>query len=262
MKRMISRIATILMITAALLQAQSADAAPANSVTDSLFARGNDYYMQRQYAMAEQCYSRILALGYESGELYFNLGNAFYKQDKYAPAILYYEKALLLKPGDEDIRQNLTLANARIIDKIDVIPDFFIKRWILAIRGLFSPDQWAVISVVLFAASLLAFVIYFAGRRMGLRKAGLTLGLGLLSLSILSLMLMFSRVNNIREHDNAIIMSPSVNARSSPDEQSTNVFVLHEGTKVMVTDSVQNWKEIRLANGSTGWVQEEVLEDI
>lgn len=234
----------------------------AATMSDSLFARGNDYYMQRQYAMAEQCYTQIIEMGYESADLYFNLGNTYYKQDKFAAAILYYEKALLLKPGDEDIRQNLSLANAHVIDKIDAIPEFFVKRWIKGLRGLFSPDQWAIISIVMFVVSLIGFVVFYISNSIGLRKAALFAGITVMILTVISVSLMFSRIDSIRNHDHAIIMMPSVNARSSPDEQSTNVFVLHEGTKVMVTDSVQQWKEIRLANGNTGWLQEESLGEI
>lgn len=252
---------TLILATWIVLQGTSSGIA-AVPVTDSLFSKGNEYYMQRQYAMAEECYSRILALGFESGDLYFNLGNAFYKQEKYASAILYYEKALLLIPGDEDIQENLTLVNARIIDKIDVIPDFFIKRWIYFIRGLFSPDQWAILSLSLFALGLLGLILFYLSHRIAYRKAGLSAGLTMLVLAVISFTLMFSRIHSIQRHSDAIVMSPSVNARSSPDEQSTNVFVLHEGTKVMITDSVQNWKEIRLSNGSTGWVPEEVLAGI
>ena len=236
--------------------------ASAASVSDSLFARGNEYYMERQYAMAEQSYTQIIEMGYASADLYFNLGNTYYKQDRYATAILYYEKALLLKPGDEDIRQNLSLANAHVIDKIDAIPEFFVKRWIKALRGVFSPDQWAIISMVLFVVSLTGFIVFYVSSGVSLRKAGLYAGITVLVLTVISVTLMFSRIQNIRNHDHAIIMMPSVNARSSPDEQSTNVFVLHEGTKVMITDSVQHWKEIRLANGNTGWLQEESLGEI
>jgi tetratricopeptide (TPR) repeat protein len=232
------------------------------TVTDSLFAKGNEYYLQRQYAEAGQCYSRIVALGYESADLYYNLGNAYYKQDKFANAILYYEKALQLKPGDDDIKQNLALANSRIVDKIDVIPEFFVKRWIKGIRGIFSPDQWSVLSLVLFILSLAGFVVFYISRHFGLKKAGLIAGISLFILTVVSFTMMHTRIRDIRQKDTAIIMAATVNARSSPDEQSTNVFVLHEGSKVMITDSVQNWKEIRIANGSTGWVPGDALVGI
>jgi tetratricopeptide (TPR) repeat protein len=232
------------------------------AVTDSLLARGNEYYMQRQYDMAEKYYSRILQLGYESYDLYYNLGNTLYKQDKVAAAILYYEKALQLKPGDDDTKHNLTLANAKIVDKIDVIPEFFMIRWVKALRGLFSPDQWAVISLVLFIGGLSGFTLFYFGHHTGLRRTGLNVGISLVFLTILSFLFMFGRIKSIKEHSSGIIMAPSVNARSSPDEQSTNVFVLHEGTKVMIRDSVQNWKEIKIANGNTGWIPAEAMEEI
>jgi tetratricopeptide (TPR) repeat protein len=231
-------------------------------VTDSLLARGNEYYMQHQYDMAEKYYSRILQLGYESYDLYYNLGNTLYKQEKVAAAILYYEKALQLKPGDDDTKHNLTLANAKIVDKIDAIPEFFMIRWVKALRGLFSPDQWAVICLVFFIGGLSGFTLLYLGQHPGLKRTGLNVGISLAFLTILSFLFMFGRIKGIKERSSGIIMTPSVNARSSPDEQSTNVFVLHEGTKVIIRDSVQNWKEIKIANGNTGWIPEEALEEI
>jgi tetratricopeptide (TPR) repeat protein len=236
--------------------------AGAVNVTDSLFIRGNEFYIQRQYDMAEQCYSRIIRLGYESAGLYFNLGNALYKQDKLAAAILYYEKALLLKPGDEDIKENLSLANSRIIDKIDAIPEFFIKRWIEWLRGLFAPDTWAIISIILFMLALAGFLVYYISFRISARRTAFTMGIAFGFLWLLSAVLMITRIKTITEHQHGIIMLSSVIARSSPDTQSTNVFVLHEGTKVAISDSIMNWKEIRIADGNTGWVPKEAISGI
>lgn len=234
----------------------------ANEVADSLLKKGNDYYMQHQYAMAERCYTRILQLGYESGDVYFNLGNSYYKQSMYAKAVLNYERALQLNPGQKDIKDNLALANMHIIDRIEVIPEFFLKRWISALGGIFSPDQWAIAALVLFALALFSLVVYFIAGNLGVKKFGFVSGIVLLVFSGISLSFMFNRVKSIRNNEHAIVMVPSVNARSSPDEQSTSVFVLHEGTKVMITDSVQRWKEIKIANGNTGWIQSAALEEI
>jgi tetratricopeptide (TPR) repeat protein len=230
--------------------------------TDTIISEGNRYYMNREYDMAAKRYTEVIAGGFESGELYYNLGNAYYKMNKVAEAILNYEKALLFKPGDEDIRQNLALANARIIDKIDSIPDFFLKRWLKSIQGLLSPNQWAVLNIILFILALAGFALFVISNRITAKKTGFSLGVFFLIISVSGLMLMFARIQKIQQHDNAIIMVPSVNARSSPDEQSTNVFVLHLGTKVILTDSVQNWKEIRIANGSKGWVPGKALGEI
>ena len=35
---------------------------------------------------------------------------------------------------------------------------------------------------------------------------------------------------------------------------SDEIFTLHEGTKVLVLDSVDNWKKIRIADGKIGWI--------
>lgn len=231
----------------------------AQTVTDSLFSRGNNWYHNKQYEKAVACYERVVALGYESADLYYNLGNAYYKQKQFALAILHYEKALLLKPGDQDIRLNLSLANAHIVDRIDNIPEFFLKRWIKGIQNTFSPNQWAPLCLVFLVLAALSFSAYFAARNLMVKKSGFISGVFLLFFALLSLYFMYSRIHDIRDHESAIILTPVINVRSSPDEQSTNVFVLHEGLKVVVTDSVQNWKEIRIANGNKGWVPGHVL---
>lgn len=232
------------------------------STADSLFQKGNEYYMQREYSQAEQCYMKIIRLGFESADLYFNLANSLYKQGEIASSILYYEKALLLKPGDPDIKANLALANTRIIDKIDVIPPFFVRRWINWLRGIFSPDTWAVLSIVLFVLGLIGFFTYQAGRERTVRRVSFYAGIFFLVFSFISLALMVARIKGIVDPGHAIIMSPSVTARSSPDEQSTTVFVLHEGTKVTITDSIQNWKEIRIPDGNKGWIPGSAMTEI
>lgn len=231
-------------------------------ITDSLFVQGNTWFSKKQYDNAIQCYTRIIELGFESPNLYYNLGNAYYKQNKYARAILNYEKALLLRPGDIDIQQNLSLANAHVVDKISAVPDFFLKRWIAAVRDMLGPDQWAHLSIILLLIALLGFTLFKLKSGMLFKKAGFILGVVGLLFTLISGAFMYSRIKSIRDHESAIIMLPDVNAHSSPDAQSTNVFVLHEGTKVTVTDSIQDWKEIRIANGNKGWITEDALADI
>jgi tetratricopeptide (TPR) repeat protein len=248
---------SVLFLSCFLIPAVHAQADP-----DSLVNAGNRYYMQKDYQNAAACYTKVLNMGYQAADLYFNTGNAWYKLNNIPRAILYYEKAKLLKPADEDIKQNLMIANARIVDKIDAIPEFFIKRWLVAFTGMFSPDQWAVISLILFAFSLSAFFIYMTSGSYALKRAGSMLGILGLVLSLSGLMMMHSRKHSIRNSHGAIVMSPVVNVKSSPDLQGTSVFVLHEGTKVNVIDSVQQWKEVRIPDGNKGWIQNKDLASI
>jgi hypothetical protein len=154
------------------------------------------------------------------------------------------------------------MANARTVDKIDTIPEFFLKKWVRGVGSLLSPDQWAWISLILFGVSLLAFMMYMVGRRELLKKAGFTAGLLLLAGSFSCLLILNHRKGVIRNNRGAIIMLPSLNVKSSPDVQSTSVFVLHEGTRVMLIDSVQDWKEIRIADGNKGWIPSNSIREI
>jgi tetratricopeptide (TPR) repeat protein len=236
--------------------------ADSSSIADSAFSLGNRHYINHMYDLAIQSYSKAIALGYESGLLYYNLGNAFYKQNELAKAILYYEKALLMRPNDEDIRLNLSIANARIVDKIDNIPVFFLKRWVIDLRNLLNPNQWAYLNIILFVLALTGLLLYVMGRKYKIKIIGFYTGIVLLLLTFTGLFLMRSRIRNKINNNSAIIMMSPVNAKSSPDEQSTNVFVLHEGTKVTLIDSMQNWKEIKIADGNKGWIPREVIEEI
>ncbi len=229
---------------------------------DSLVIAGNRYYMQKDYEKAAACYIKVVNMGYGAADLYFNLGNAWFKLNNFPKAILYYEKARLLNPADDDIRQNLMIANTRIVDKIDAIPDFFLKRWLNQLTGFFIPDQWAVISLCLFALSLAAFFVYMTGRKYLVRKSGFIAGVITLAFSVSGILLMQNRKGIINNSHGAIVMSPSVTVKSSPDLQGTSVFVLHEGTKVTVTDSLQQWKEVRIPDGNIGWLQSSDLADI
>jgi len=247
------------LLSVVLIQTVKAENLPP---ADSLIASGNKHYIDHEYSKAVDCYSRVIRMGYEASSLFYNLGNAYYKQNNLPRAILYFEKARLLAPWDEDIRQNLAIANSRIVDKIDSIPEFFLKRWINRLAGSLAPEQWALISVILFALSLFALYFYIAGRRNGIKKLGFTTAAFLIVFSLASLIFMHNRKRAIQHSQGAIVMIPVVSVKSSPDEQGTNVFLLHEGTRVVTVDSVQQWKEVRISDGNTGWVPDSVLAGI
>jgi tetratricopeptide (TPR) repeat protein len=229
---------------------------------DSLVIAGNKHYMDRDYEQAIDCYTRVVNMGYSAPSLYFNLGNAWFKQSNFPKAILYYEKARLLDPVDEDIRQNLAIANSRIVDKIESIPEFFLKRWISGIAVFLAPDQWALVSLLIFVFALAAFFLYMFTNGYGLKKFGFTAGVILVALSLTGILFMNKRKQIIRHNHGAIVIAPVVNVKSSPDEQGTSVFVLHEGTRVDIMDSVLQWKEVKIPDGNKGWIEDRDLSEI
>jgi tetratricopeptide (TPR) repeat protein len=229
---------------------------------DSLVIAGNKHYLDRDYEKAIDCYTRVIDMGYSASSLYFNLGNAWFKQSNFPKAILYYEKARLLDPVDDDIRQNLAIANSRIVDKIENIPEFFVKRWISSISVFLSPDQWAFVSLLIFVFALAAFFLYMFTNGYGLKKLGFTAGVILVALSLTGILFMNQRKQLIRHSHGAIVIAPVVNVKSSPDEQGTSVFVLHEGTRVVLMDSVLQWKEVKIPDGNKGWIEDRDLAEI
>jgi SH3-like domain-containing protein len=58
-------------------------------------------------------------------------------------------------------------------------------------------------------------------------------------------------------------MAPAATVKSTPAAQGTDLFILHEGTKVNITDgSMRQWKRIRVADGKEGWVETSQIEII
>jgi len=222
----------------------------------------NQAYINGDYARAINQYEMILEQGYESAALYYNLGNAYYKQNIIDQAILNYERALLLKPHDEDIKYNLEMANRLTVDRIEKLPEFFLDVWIRNCMNWFSSNHWAIISISAFVLALIFISIYLYTRKYGVKKFSFWLGLIFILITILALIFAYQQKKKIIVKDTAIVMSPSVTVKSSPDVSGTDLFVIHEGTKVWLQDKVGDWKEIKLSDGSKGWLRAEDIEEI
>jgi tetratricopeptide (TPR) repeat protein len=232
------------------------------SVNSDLIAKANDAYTQNKFNLAIESYKKVIDAGYESSELYYNLGNAYFKTKDYAPAILNYEKARKLDPSNEKIDFNIQVCNARIIDKIEELPRPFYKRWIENFRFWFSIDVWAVISVVMLFMFFFLMAVYLMANAISMRKLSFWAGIIFLMVSLVSGINAYSQYRGIHNSSEGIVFEPTVNVKSSPDAGSQDLFVIHEGTKVRITDKVNNWIEVRIANGSDGWVLETVVEKI
>lgn len=228
----------------------------------SLFIKANDLYKNGRYDTAIILYNDILKSGVESSELYFNIGNAYFKKKDISNAILNYERAHKLAPGDDDINFNLQLAQTMIVDKINILPEFFLLSWLRNFRELFSTDAWAKISITLFIFVLIITGIYLYTNRLWLKKISFWLGIVFIVFSIMALYNSYSTKKAIESQSWAIVMTPSVTIKSSPDEDGTDLFVIHEGTKVWINDKVENWLKIRIADGNNGWIKKTDIEAI
>ena len=219
-------------------------------------------YVRGEYQQAINAYEALLKQG-ASAEIYYNLGNAYYRTENITKAVLNYERALLFSPGDRDIRFNLQLAQSKTIDKIIPESEMFFVTWYHALVNLMSVDGWARTALVLLALVIILSLAYLFSERIWLRKLGFFAGLFLLVLFVLSNIFAWQQKQNLVHRKGAIVMLPSVTVKSTPAKNGTDLFILHEGTKVTITDAtMKGWREIRLADGKEGWIESNQLETI
>jgi len=233
-----------------------------NETPEELLKMASVYYSKGSYSSAVELYEKILAQFGESDKLYYNLGNAYYKANSLAPAILNYERALRLNPGDRDIRFNLEMCQARIVDKINPLGMFLITRWYRSLGSNFGSNTWASISLFFFVLFVFCLFIYFFARISWLKKIGFFLGILSFSLSLLSLVYSGKQYHQIQNPNTAILFTPTVTVKSSPDQSGTDLFVLHEGSKVTILSVLGTWSEIQLENGDIGWLETKDLQII
>ena len=228
----------------------------------ALIEKGNKAYSGKFYQQAIDCYLKVVKNGYEAAELYNNLGSAYFKLNDNSSAILYFEKARKLNPSDEDINYNLNVANAKIVDKIDAIPDFFLVRWYYGIVNIFSYNKWAILGLISLTVFLGFLSLYLFSKVLSTRKLAFWACSTVFIITILLFVFAQTQYSRINTNNEAIIFAPSVTAKSSPDANSTDLFVIHEGLKVKIIDNVGEWSEIKIANGSKGWVNTSVFKGI
>ncbi|NLZ18813.1 MAG: tetratricopeptide repeat protein [Bacteroidales bacterium] len=238
-------------------------AAQQTAYTDSLWTQGTAAYSDGDWATAAKAWSDIRALGLESPDLYYNLGNACFKQDDLAHAILNYERALKLDPSYSDARFNLEFAQGLVQDKIEAVPEFFLSIWARKLCWLLPSNTWAVLFLILLAGTLGCVLLFLLGRSVAARRSGFITGIVALVLSLLCLHFAFWQRTDFRKADGAIVVRAVTTVQSSPGRDSAkDLFVLHEGTKVKLLDSVGEWRNIELADGRQGWLPEADLEVI
>ena len=235
-------------------------AMPAGAVSKQ---EADEAYKKGQYQLAIKHYQQLLSEGGYSAEIYYNLGNAYFRTDNITQAMLSYERARLLAPGDQDIRFNLEFARSKTIDKIAPQSEMFFVTWYHSLVNLFSVDTWACTAVGSICLVVVLLLVYLFASRMVLRKVGFYGAVCLLLLFGLSNLFAYQQRQLLTERRGAIVVAPTVVVKKTPSAGSTDEFVIHEGTRVDITDkTIAGWRAVRIADGREGWVLEKQIEEI
>lgn len=229
---------------------------------DSVFAKGNKLYSEGSFEEALANYQLVLEQGLESAELYYNMGNAAFRSNQVGYAVLYYKKALKTDPAFEPAIDNLKYVSLYLEDKLDSVPELFLKRWKNEFFNFFPLSGWSLISIILFVIILLSLLIYVFASVMWAKKTGFFVGLLAIFLLFLSFSATIHHHQNVKHPDQAVIIAPSIVVKSTPSDSGTDLFVLHEGTSLTTDEVVGDWIEIRIIDGRIGWIPLKALEII
>ena len=221
---------------------------------EELLAKANSLYNENSFDSALVVYKDIIEQGYSSSTLYYNIGNTYYKLRNYPLAIYYYEKSLKLDPNNDDTKHNIEIAQLFITDKIEAVPELFIKTWWNNLSNTFTLNAWSIITLVLFGFSIICIFFYITAKTRGLKKSMFFIGLLLILLTICSFSISAEKYNYLNTNNEGIIIIPTITIKSSPSSSSVDLFVLHEGSKVKILDNADGWEKIKIANGSIGWL--------
>ncbi|WP_299434279.1 tetratricopeptide repeat protein [uncultured Maribacter sp.] len=233
-----------------------------NAQNTTLFNDATTAYNNGNYNKAIENYLQIVENGEHSAELYYNLGNAYYKLNQIAPSIYYYEKALLLKPNDSEIKNNLSYAQNMTLDAFEILPETQFSKIYKTIVGTFSFDQWSYIAI-LFVFLFVFLYIAFKQFRYSTKKRIAFIG-SIFSLFIVftSLLFAYAQYKEFNAKQPAIIFTEEVVIKSDPNNSGQELFRLHSGTKVNIEEELKDWRKISLVDGQTGWLLAENIKPL
>jgi len=221
---------------------------------DSKFLEANKLYQSEKYDEAISIYEELINNNYVSFELHYNLGNSYYRTDNVGFAIYNYHKALKIDPDNEDAKFNLEMSKLKTIDKFDEIPDFFLDNLAFNIANWFNEKTWTIISTIIFLIAILFIALFYKSREVFSKKMFLNLSFLFSIVFVLSFYFANKQSNYQNSMTNGVILSPSAYIKSEPDENSTDIIILHEGTTFDLLSEENSWNKVKLADGNIGWI--------
>ena len=232
----------------------------ASAQNEALFNNATTAYNEGRYEKAVENYLEILENDQHSAELYFNLGNCYYKLNQIAPSVYYYEKALLLKPNDPEINNNLSYAQNMTLDAIDEVPETGLAKIKKSLTGFLSFDQWAKTAVAFMILFVLLYIAFYFFRYSSRKRIAFITSIVALLVSVVSVIFAYIQYDEFNADRPAIVFAEEIAIRSEPNDRSQEVFRLHEGTKVYVLEELNDFQKVLIADGKTGWVPKESIK--
>ena len=234
----------------------------AQESSEDLFTRGNTAYNEAQYGQAAELYEQIIKNGEHSAELYYNLGNTYYRLNQVAESIYFFEKAKQLAPKNQDIKINSSFAKNMTIDAIEPLPMSQLAQFRNKFFVLLTIDSWSKVALAFLWLFAVLFLGYIFAQNGGQKRSLFFFSLTSLIFFTCSLAVTFLKDAEVKQNQYSILFSEQMDTWSEPNQQGDLLFIIHEGTKVQVLDSLAEWQKIRIGNGSEGWLKNAILKKL
>lgn len=229
---------------------------------ESIMKKANEHFIAGDYNKSIELYEELVSNGFNVASLNYNLANAYYRTGKIGLAILYYERAKQIDPSDEDINHNLNFVRLQTKDKIEKLPEFFLFEWWESALCFFNVNQLTIVAYILFILIIISLIYYTLSKDYKIRRFSFYSSVILVIPLIVSIVLLAVNLNREFTHKYGIILSKSAVVKSSPDPESKDAFIIHEGLKVKIEDGIDNWYKIKLEDGKVGWIDKVTLSII
>ncbi len=226
------------------------------------FNKGVDLYNNGNYNEAIIEFKEIIKNGEHSENLYFNLGNAYYKLNDIANSIYYFEKALKLNLKNKDVLNNLAFSQNMLIDKIEKLPTNQVSEFLNSISETLNVNQWLALGITLLYLFLITFMLYFFNSKSVSKKNYFTAFSILFLFSLISIFVGFNKFEKQKFYFEAIIFENKIDFRTEPNYRSEILFNLHEGTKVVIKEELNDWALVEIADGNKGWIELQSIKKI
>ncbi len=255
---------------------------PARDDLVRMFEEGNSRYEAGDYDGAIVEYTELVDAGAADKDLFYNLANAFYKTGDLGRAVLFYERARRIAPRDQDVRRNLSLVRTQLRDEQFVREQNRFTRGLVWLHNNLSASEMVVFAsccylmlcllgiVFLFRDSTAVAAIY---KRISVLSPGRLVGLGksqdiIFAITIISFLFLstgfsaWKKMGKETSRGEAVVVDREAPVFSSPTEDATLQFKIHEGTVVRARERRPRWTRITLPGGLSGWVSTASVERI
>lgn len=226
-----------------------------SSSLSELFEAANVAASRGNYEAAISRYQTLIDAGVRDADVSFNLGTVFAQSGDYPSAILSYERALLVRPGDARVEENLRRAEQALEEqRAESEGEATIRRSRSigdALYDRFTEDLLAYLLLFANAAFFLSLGWAWLSRRRGrwvitaIGTAGLILALSALGLAV--------KAGMLRDGPRGVVLGDRVALREGPDEQARIREFGRGGDRVQVVNADGGFVKLRIADGAQGW---------